>query len=163
MWKEKANAAAESARLLQAVVALMRRWRGETPLPDPPTEGVEIRGKNKDKKDKKAEPHEQEEEKVEEVDEETKELRRRLEKEARFRRELKAALLSGIDGAKDDAKAAAIESVSEHFEAAATDTLASELQRAKRTRPSARCSSASLALGARRARPLRCGVRLDAR
>ena len=132
VWKEKANAAAESARLLQAVVALMRRWRGETPLPDPPTEGVEIRGKNKDKKDKKAEPHEQEEEKVEEVDEETKELRRRLEKEARFRRELKAALLSGIDGAKDDAKAAAIESVSEHFEAAATDTLASELQRAKR-------------------------------
>ena len=97
VWKEKANAAAESARLLQAVVALMRRWRGETPLPDPPTEGVEIRGKNKDKKDKKAEPHEQEEEKVEEVDEETKELRRRLEKEARFRRELKAALLSGID------------------------------------------------------------------
>ena len=28
VWKEKANAAAESARLLQAVVALMRRWRG---------------------------------------------------------------------------------------------------------------------------------------
>jgi len=133
VWKEKANAAAESARLLQAVVALMRRWRGETPLPDPPTEGVEIRGKNKDKKDKKAEPDKKrEEEKVEEVDDETKELRRRLEKEARFRRELKAALLSGIDGAKDDAKAAAIESVSEHFEAAATDPLASELQRSKR-------------------------------
>lgn len=133
VWKEKANAAAESARLLQAVVALMRRWRGETPLPDPPTEGVEIRGKNKDKKDKKAEPDKKrEEEKVEQVDDETKELRRRLEKEARFRRELKAALLSGIDGAKDDAKAAAIESVSEHFEAAATDPLASELQRSKR-------------------------------
>ena len=134
VWKEKANAAAESARLLQAVVALMRRWRGETPLPDPPTAGVEIRGKNKDKKDKKGEPEPppEEETKVEEVDEETKELRRRLEKEARLRRELKAALLSGIDGAKDDAKAAAIESVCEHFEAVATDHTASELQRAKR-------------------------------
>ena len=53
VWKEKANAAAESARLLQAVVALMRRWRGETPLPDPPTEGVEIRGRTRTRRIKR--------------------------------------------------------------------------------------------------------------
>ena len=131
VWKEKANAAAEAARLLQAVVALMRRWRGETPLPDPPTEGVEIGVRTRTRRIKLSRRRAggRESRRSRRGDQGTEEETR---KGSRFRRELKAALLSGIDGAKDDAKAAAIESVSEHFEAAATDTLASELQRAKR-------------------------------